>query len=100
MMQKIKIKVDREIQDLVPTFLANRKRDLTALREALHAQDFGAMRIVGHNLKGVGGGYGFHEITEIGALIEKAAKDGARDALPALVQRYGAYLDAVEVEYT
>ena len=29
----------------------------------------------GHNIKGSGGMYGFNEVTEIGAVIEAAAKD-------------------------
>jgi histidine phosphotransfer protein HptB len=99
MPQKIKVQVDREIQDLVPTFLANRQRDLTALGAALKAQDFNTIRIIGHNLKGVGGGYGFHEITEIGALIEKAGKEAQTETLSELVARYGRYLEAVEVEF-
>jgi histidine phosphotransfer protein HptB len=99
MLQKIKVQVDREIQDLVPTFLANRQRDLRALGEALKTGDFNAVRIIGHNLKGVGGGYGFHEISEIGALIEKAGKDAQTEALGELVARYARYLEAVDVEF-
>lgn len=99
MPQKITVHVDREIQDLVPTFLANRKRDLATLKEALSARNFESMRIIGHNLKGVGGGYGFHEITAIGALMEKAGKDAQTETLAELIQRYGEYLEAVEVEY-
>jgi HPt (histidine-containing phosphotransfer) domain-containing protein len=100
MSQKITVRIDREIQDLVPTFLANRRRDLVALQEALRAGDFNAMRIIGHNLKGVGGGYGFHEITAIGALIEQAGKEVQADALSGLVARYADYLASVEVEFT
>jgi HPt (histidine-containing phosphotransfer) domain-containing protein len=99
MTQKVTVRVDREIQDLVPTFLANRQRDLISLREAVQARDFNAVRIIGHNLKGVGGGYGFQEITEIGALIENAAKEPRTEVLDPLIARYASYLDAVEVEF-
>ncbi len=100
MTTKITVLVDREIQDLVPTFLTNRRRDLGSLREALKSGNFDAMRIIGHNLKGVGGGYGFHEITNIGAAIEKAGKDAQNEILADLIARYAEYLDAVEVEFT
>ena len=99
MPQKVTVHVDREIQDLVPTFLANRHRDLATLKQALAAQNFDAMRIIGHNLKGVGGGYGFHEITAIGALMERAGKEAQAATLAELIQRYADYLEAVEVEY-
>ena len=36
---------------------------------------FDSLRTFGHNIKGSGGMYGFNEITEIGAVIEAAAKE-------------------------
>jgi PAS domain S-box-containing protein len=66
------------IAGLRPKFLANRQLDLTKIRTALAAGDFDAIRVIGHNCKGIGTGYGFPEISETGAAIEKAAT--ARDA--------------------
>jgi CheY-like chemotaxis protein/nitrogen-specific signal transduction histidine kinase/HPt (histidine-containing phosphotransfer) domain-containing protein len=70
------------VSDLVasrrPAFLANRHNDLKRLRAALAAKDFTVIQKIAHNCKGIGRGYGFPEISEIGAAIERAAK--AQDA--------------------
>jgi signal transduction histidine kinase/HPt (histidine-containing phosphotransfer) domain-containing protein len=62
------------IQSRRPAFLANRWLDLEKMRSGLAAQDFAAIQKIAHNCKGIGKGYGFPQIGEIGASIEKAAK--------------------------
>jgi HPt (histidine-containing phosphotransfer) domain-containing protein len=57
-----------------PEFLANRWRDLDKMRSALCSGDFAAIAAIGHNCKGIGAGYGFPEISSLGAALEKAAK--------------------------
>ena len=57
-----------------PLFVANRWLDLEKMRAALIAQDFAAIQKIAHNCKGTGKGYGFPQITELGALLESAAK--------------------------
>jgi CheY-like chemotaxis protein/HPt (histidine-containing phosphotransfer) domain-containing protein len=57
-----------------PEFLANRWRDLDKMRNALSNADFAAIAAIAHNCKGIGGGYGFPEISSLGAALEKAAK--------------------------
>jgi hypothetical protein len=64
-----------------PAFLANRKVDLARMKDALSAFDFATIQHIGHNCKGIGTGYGFPEISSIGASIEVAAK--AQDAAAA-----------------
>jgi hypothetical protein len=34
------VKVSKDIEDLIPTYLANRKKELETLRQALEAADF------------------------------------------------------------
>ena len=53
------------------------QRWVTALpdaRAALAGSDHDALRVLGHRLKGSGGGYGISQLTEIGTRIEEAAK--------------------------
>ena len=93
------MKVDRELSALVPRFLGNCRRDVGLIEAALANSDLDTTRRIGHSLKGVGGGYGFPEITRLGAAIEAAAIDGdAQQALAALAA-LAAYLDAVQVEF-
>lgn len=96
---KITVNVDPDLEELIPGFLDNRIKDLEALRTALSASDYKSAQSVGHSLKGVGGGYGFDGLSELGAKIETAAKSGAFDALPGLIDELADYLDRVEVKF-
>jgi HPt (histidine-containing phosphotransfer) domain-containing protein len=62
------------VQSRRPIFLANRWSDLEKMRVALAVQDFQAIQKIGHNCKGIGKGYGFPQISEIGASIQSAAR--------------------------
>jgi HPt (histidine-containing phosphotransfer) domain-containing protein len=72
-MDRFTVRVDRDLEDIVPEFLANRRKDLQTLRRALAEQDFKTIQMLGHRMKGDGGGYGFDRITEIGGVMELAA---------------------------
>ncbi|MBI1731767.1 MAG: Hpt domain-containing protein [Gammaproteobacteria bacterium] len=97
--EKIVVKVDPDLEELIPGFLENRARDLTRLREALGKNDLPSVQSVGHSLKGVGGGYGFTRLSEIGAEMERAARAGDPAPLPGLVSELADYLGRVVVEY-
>jgi len=97
--QSILITVDRDLEDLIPGFMARRHEDVGKLRGALEAGDAETLRVIGHSMKGTGGGYGFDGLSEIGAAIESAAKAGdlerARDGLARLEN----YLARVRVRF-
>ena len=80
---RITVRIDRDLEDIVPAFLANRQKDLQTIRSALAEHDFDAIRVLGHRMKGDGGGYGFDRITEIGGVMELAA---SRRDYPAIEQ--------------
>mgnify|MGYP001217586339 CR=1 FL=1 len=88
-----------DLADLMPKFLANRQRDLLQIEEAIDRADNAALRIIGHNMKGVGGGYGFIEITEMGKRLEAAAKTGDQALLRKQLNEYKEYLSNLEVRY-
>jgi len=97
--QKIVVQVDVDLEDLVPMFLNNRKREIPELQEALSRGDFEAIRVLGHSLKGVGGGYGFDAITDMGAVLETAAKSQDSPEIEQTLSQLATFLDCVEVEY-
>ena len=96
---KIQVVVDADLEELIPGFLENRSKDVGNLRSALAGDDFETLRSVGHSLKGVGGGYGFDLISEIGAKIETAAKAGDKDSIPGLIDEFADYLERVEITF-
>ena len=97
MSARISVTLDPDLADLVPGFLNNRRRDVEKLRALLGAGGFGDIRLVGHSMKGAGGGYGFDPITEIGAAIEKAALARDADTIREGIERLADYLARVDV---
>jgi HPt (histidine-containing phosphotransfer) domain-containing protein len=98
--ERITVSIDRELADIVPIFLANRGKDVQTLRASLERQDFDTVRMLGHRMKGDGGGYGFHAISEIGGAMESAAGRHDRPAIERLTDQLADFLARVEVLYT
>jgi HPt (histidine-containing phosphotransfer) domain-containing protein len=69
------------------------------MNEALDRADFEAVTILGHNLRGSGGGFGFQTITDIGASLELAAGDADVDASRKWVGELSRYLDTVKTGF-
>jgi HPt (histidine-containing phosphotransfer) domain-containing protein len=97
--EKIVVNIDIDLEDLIPGFLENRQKDILKLEQAIEEQDFETLRSVGHNLKGVGGGYGFHEMTTLGAAIEEGAKGNNVEIINENVKKLSHYLANVEINY-
>lgn len=98
MSDKLIVAVDAQIAALVPRFLANRAADASRIRTALQKGDFEAIRVAGHGMKGAGGGYGFPEISQLGAAMEERARQRDATALGALVASLEAYLARIEIK--
>jgi len=94
-----KIKVAKDLQDLIPVFLGNRKKELGTLRSALAAADFEQLRQLGHRMRGVGESYGFGHVSLIGERIEEGARRGDRASLEAQIADYGDYLSRITITY-
>jgi len=97
MTEKIKVKISKDIEVLVPRYLERRYKEIETFRAALASQDFEALRIGGHSLKGSGGGYGFDTLTLIGGRIEKAAQQRDAPTIDAVITEYADYMARLEV---
>ncbi|HEY1290877.1 MAG TPA: Hpt domain-containing protein [Burkholderiales bacterium] len=93
------VKVSKDLEDLIPTYLANRNKELDVLRQALAGGDFEQMRQIGHRMRGVGVSYGFDDVTTLGKLIEEGAKTGDKAGLEKHVAEYGEYLSNLHITY-
>ncbi len=96
---KLIVSIDKDLEDLIPGFLQNRRKDVGLLNEALTNSKTETLKSIGHNLKGVGGGYGFHELSAIGAEIEQIAKTGEVNGVKELINKMSDYLDRLEIVY-
>jgi HPt (histidine-containing phosphotransfer) domain-containing protein len=93
------VRVSKDIEDLIPVFLANRRKELETLRAALAAADFAQLRQLGHRMRGVGNSYGFERVSTLGKQIEDGARSGDTTALAAHIAAYDDYLAKVQVAY-
>jgi PAS domain S-box-containing protein len=91
--------IDADLKELIPDYLEERQGDINKIQEALEAADYETVRILGHTLKGSGGGYGFEPISEAGFNIEEAAKQENEEVIKRWVNKLSEYLDSVEVVY-
>lgn len=93
--ESIIVRVDPDLEDLIPGFLENRRNDVSLILEALDEDDLETVRSLGHGMKGAGGGYGFDAITDMGAVLEKAAQRKDMSAIRECVAELSSYLDRV-----
>lgn len=97
--EKITVKVDKDLEELIPGFMQRRRGDVASIKASLSAGELDKIRITGHSMKGTGGGYGFDDLSQIGAALEKAAVAGDASKISALVDRLEKYLDNVIVQF-
>ena len=97
--EKIRIRVDTDLQELIPGYLVNREKDLLIYQQALEKDDFDSIALLGHSMKGSGGGYGFNDLSQIGRAIEKAAKSRDKESVRKSIIDLTAYLKKLEIVY-
>ena len=97
--EKIRVRIDSDLQDLIPGYLENRGKDLLVYQQALEKDNFDAIAILGHSMKGSGGGYGFNDLSSIGRAIEKAAKNRDKESVRQSIIDLTDFLKKLEVVY-
>ena len=97
--QTITVTVAKDLEDLIPTFMKNRAKELDTLKAAVAAGDFEQLRQLGHRMKGVGNSYGFEQVSHLGKQIEDGAKAGNQAAIEANLVEYADYLARVKIVY-
>jgi HPt (histidine-containing phosphotransfer) domain-containing protein len=82
---------------VVATYLANCRKGVKPLKEAIERLDYDFARTYGHHMKGSGSAYGFPQLTETGASIEQAAHALNSAGLRTCAAALEAHLESVEV---
>ena len=96
---EIVTEVEQDLEPLIPLFMLTRLDSLAELEAGLLMSDFKAMEMIGHNMKGAGGAFGFQPVSEIGDLIEQAARINDSKAIRTLTGRLRIYLGNVQIRY-
>ena len=97
--ERIVVRVDPDLEDLIPGFIENRRKDIAMILEALDNGDFELVRSLGHSMKGAGGGYGFDAISDMGAALETAAGSQDSEKIRRHTAQLSSYLDRVDIVF-
>ncbi len=95
--EKIEIHVDPDLMPLIPGYIEHRHEDVIKMMDLLEENSYRDIERCGHSMKGTGAGYGFDMITEIGAFIEIAGREGDRDQIQAGINRLKDYLEKLDI---
>ena len=96
---KIVVQVDSFLEELIPVYLSNRKKDVLDILQALEQGDFETVRFLGHNMRGSGGGYGLIFFSDIGHCLEVAAQDKDTELIRKHLIEITNYLEKIDVIY-
>jgi HPt (histidine-containing phosphotransfer) domain-containing protein len=95
--ERISLRVEAGLRELVPGFLDNRRRDLEALGRALHTGDLAGVRSVGRNIRSFSRVLGVTELTVLGEEIQAAADEASTLRIAHLRSQLADYLARVEI---
>jgi hypothetical protein len=96
MNERIHLSVEPALRELVPGFLANRRKDVEVIGRALGSGNLEAIKVVGHNIRCFSRVYGFDELTAIGEEIHRAAAEASTLRIAHARAHLAAYLARVE----
>ena len=94
------VEVEDGMEDVVPAYLDKRRAEIPVYLAALDRADFDTIRNLGHKMKGTGTGYGFPVLTEIGGVLEQAAKTGEAALIRESLRRLQLYVESVDLKYS
>ncbi|HEX7673323.1 MAG TPA: Hpt domain-containing protein [Bdellovibrio sp.] len=98
-MAKTKIEIDADLQDLIPQFLENRKKDIASLQALIDQKDLVAIAALAHKIKGAAAGYGFADLSSMAAEIEIAAKASDVNPLSGIVSNMKTHFENIEIHF-
>ena len=96
-METILGSVNPKFANRKPAYLRNCRQNVIVMLDALDRIDFETVTILGHQMRGSGGMFGFHAITDIGAELQQAAESSDTSASRKWVDELSNYLDRVEI---
>lgn len=91
------VRLCRDIEDLIPTFLNNRRIEVSDLRRALEWENFDHLSYLGNRMRGCGTPYGFDQVSMLGEDIFEAALSKNIELLAKKINEYESYLADVQV---
>jgi len=97
-MEKITVKVPQDLMIFIPAYLESRRSDVKKISAAIQNGDFEVIAYAGHRMRGTGRGYGFDQISLLGAALEDAAEKNDILTITAKLADLSRYLEHVQIE--
>ena len=91
--------LEKDLEELVTRFLRRKEAEVQRMRAALLEDDFESIARAGHDLKGAGEGFGFPELSILGAKLELAARNRDKERLESHFATMERYLKRVQVRF-
>jgi signal transduction histidine kinase/DNA-binding response OmpR family regulator len=95
--QPIRIEIPEGLEDLATEYMEACKTEYSEMLTSLTSSDFERVKVIAHNMRGEGACYGFPGLTEIGATLERAAKQSDHASVSASLHRLGDYLGRIRL---
>ncbi len=86
--QNYEFVMEKELFEIFPAYVKNRTEEIVMLEKALAKSDLSSIEVVSHRLKGSSGSYGLHDLSELGAKMEKAAETANLELIRDLISQY------------
>ena len=99
MSEKIRVKIDPELEELIPSYLQNLQENSASIKAGAREKDMELCRSLGHNMKGSGGSYGFDFISGIGKRIEDAARSQEIKKIEGSLMELEDYISRLDISY-
>ncbi|WP_127715785.1 Hpt domain-containing protein [Halobacteriovorax sp. HLS] len=98
-MAEFTVEIDQDLEDIVPGFLENRKKDIELLKQFSNEKNLSEIEKIGHKVSGSSGGYGFHDLGQIAKEIEKLAMANTETGINELIEKFEDYVNNVKINY-
>ena len=99
MKTKNKINISNDFASIVPNYISEKLNDAYKMENALKMGDFDTIKTLAHNLRGTGSSYGFPVLSDLGKVIENAAKMKDSKTIQVTLQETFAYINSLEISY-
>ena len=91
------VRVERYLEDLIPDYLSNRRKEVAQLATAFESGNFDAIAQLTHRMIGVGTPYGFNHVTDVARKLREAALARDETTLSTILTDYRDYVAKIRV---
>ena len=93
------VRPDPDLEDLIPSFMQNRKNELVDLEQFISKNDFDGIRRMAHTWKGICRPYGFVHLETLSRSLEDAGERESRGDVETILGEMKDYLANVRIVY-